>query len=407
MINKLFMLKDIRFIFNNKDLLFVISYVLFLVVTIARQSFLGIMLKLNNDLIFKLILLMCLFLLMLKEYIVCEFRYTYLIGLIIILGLTFLIKSVAAFTSSASLFFLFASRDTDKKTILKVSLYVSLIMLLTIILLSLVGIIENYQFGLQSDRPREFLGFKYALFAPALLFNIVALVIYIYKEKLNWIIIALLMIINQWMFIKTDSRLSYYLIVFLLIIALIIKVDVSTFIHNKIKIVRNFFKFIIKYGFIFSYVICAIVSCVINVNYNHDNDFEKKMNEILANRLQSGADAYDEYGIKLFGQRINWVGNGLDVNGEVSEKEHIYVDNLYLRFLMQYGVLFFLIVIFCLTYSMKEIWAESDYLLLIILGVIAIHAMLDDLVLYLWYNSFLLVFPPYIFKKRIIKKAIV
>ena len=114
-------------------------------------------------------------------------------------------------------------------------------MLFIIISLSLVGVIPNYEFDAGSSRPRFFLGFGYALFPPAYFFNIAALILYLKKDKVNIVLIFVEALVNYWLYIKTDSRLSYGLTLLVIIASLVIKIPFKKIMGNR-RYIYNPFK---------------------------------------------------------------------------------------------------------------------------------------------------------------------
>ena len=389
---------DNVFMINNSSLLFFLSYGIFLITMISTSSLLGIRLYLNNTNVYRIIMLFCFILLFIKELIVNAYSIDSFIQLMFILCATLLIHNVASFITAMGLFYLFSSRNEDFREIARFTIIVTFIMLVTIISLSVLGVIENYKFGSGTDRYRVFLGFKYALFAPAYYFNIIALILYLKKDKIKISFIILELIGNIWLYERTDSRLSFYFTLLLIVFSLVIKIPLKRMIN--IKIINSLFKPLLKAIVIMSFIICAIVSIFICINYDETNITQRKLNDVLASRLYYSQKSYNTYGVSLFGKKIIWVGNGLDQDGNTTEEEYLYVDNLYLQFLQRYGLVFFAVVMILLTYALYRIIIKKEWMLTFILVVIAMHAIIDDLVLHIWYNTFLLSLAPYIFQNR-------
>lgn len=382
-----------------KELFFFVSYILYISVMICKESFLEHVIFLDNDAFFKCILLFCLLLLFLKELYGATFDCKNIIYLTIIFCLSVLIKNVAHFATAISLFYFFSSRNVSFKRIAKVTLWITIIWLSLIVGLSLVGIIENYHYQMESIRPREFIGFRYALYAPAFLFNVVALCVFVYREKVHFSVILIEIIVNYWMYEKTDSRMSYYftLIMIFLTIMLKVKKPIKMFASEKRIYVNGIMGKVVKYGFVFSFALCAVISIVVSIKYSPSNSFLRKLNSKLLQRLAYSKMSYEEYGVSLFGKNINWIGNGLRADGKASTKSILYVDNVYLQFLQHYGIVFFCLVMAVLIYGEYRLLKEKEYLLLFINLIIAFHAVLDDLVMHIWYNTFWFAIVPLVF----------
>ncbi len=398
------MIKRVSFHVNNSEALFFASLAIYLFVMITRQSFLAIELGLLDGHLYRVVLFVCILLLALKEYIKNKLQVLLLLYGLILSVLIIIIKDVETFAYATGLLYILSARDVPFRRIAKVALITTLFTLMLIILLSLTGVIENYLFEKNTDRPREFLGFFYALYAPAFFLNVVTLVFYLNRGRTSIWVILFELIFNKWLYIKTDSRLSYLLC--LMIIAITVFLKLLYVFRIKYGMIRHF-KFSIIKGFIsacivFMFVITAVIGIYININYNENNDFQAKLNRVLTQRLHHGQLSYEKYGFKMFGQEIRWIGHGLDNEGRsyTGEKDYLYVDNLYLQILQKYGLVFSVICLILVTVATFMIFKERNWVLLFVLAIIAAHALIDDLVFYIYYNSFWLALAPYLFVRR-------
>ena len=85
------------------------------------------------------------------------------------------------------------------------------------------------------------------------------------------------------------------------------------------------------------------------------------------------------------------IGNGLDVNGLKNTKKYNYVDCLYILIILKYGLLFFIACIYMLTSTSFFLYKKKEYYLVLLMFIIAIHGIIDDLMIFLYFNSFWLV----------------
>ena len=120
------------------------------------------------------------------------------------------------------------------------------------------------------------------------------------------------------------------------------------------------------------------------------NDFFKNANDFLGGRIYYAHRSLEIYGYNLFGQKINWVGNGLSESGIKNSSEYLYVDNLYIQILQRHGLVILLILLIILTITLNHLLRKKEYVLSLILIVLSFHAMIDDLILNLHYNIFLI-----------------
>ena len=112
------------------------------------------------------------------------------------------------------------------------------------------------------------------------------------------------------------------------------------------------------------------------------------------------------YGVSLFGSgNIEWVGAGLDAYGNQSTETYFYVDNLYIQVLQRYGIIFMIIFLTLTTALMIQCYRKNENILVILLAIIAVHGLIDDLIMYLQMNTFWILFGPVIFGYIRLKKA--
>jgi hypothetical protein len=146
--------------------------------------------------------------------------------------------------------FIYASRNIEFSRIASFTIKISLVTVLFVVLSSYIGVIDNYVVYASSGRVREFLGFRYALYPSAFVFNITCLWLYLKKNAIKWREMVFLLIINYTIYYKTDSRLSFYLAVALIVIFTLDKIR-HNFILNRKLIMRIF---------TMSFVICFLGS---------------------------------------------------------------------------------------------------------------------------------------------------
>ncbi len=358
-----------------EDLLFYIAYGVFLVFGILSTSFY----YQYFSPVYSLIKYACVAMLLLRELMIHKYNIKSLLigGLFVVLIVITRSQSSLA-TITYILIFLFCARNVDFKGIVRFSAWVSLAVVLFVIVSSYLGIIQNYVYY-GSSRVRSYLGFRYSLYGPAFLFNITGLFIYLKKDKIRWFTLIALAVFNCWMFMMTGSRLSFVLSVLMILAAGFMKLFPKFFENKKLLCLVM----------VLSFVVCFGVSMYFTVRYDESVPWQKQLNATLEGRLSLGQSAIEEYGINLFGSEIKLVGNGLDQYGEQNtEDEYNFVDSFYVQILLRYGILFTIIWIILLTYTLYHFCKKGDYWLLLCMTVIAVHCVFDNLSLDLSYNTF-------------------
>lgn len=274
--------------------------------------------------------------------------------------------------------FVFCGRNISFDKIAKVCLFTSSFLLGFIIISSYVGIIRNYVEN-YDGRYREYLGFLYSLYPAAHMSNITSLTIYLKRKSIDWKAVSILLLANIWIFAKTNSRLSFGLSILTICLALVFQYVPELLKNNKM----------LQIGMKFSFVIFACVSLVCTLLYTENNIILQRFNTFLGNRLYFGKRSLFQFGVSFFGKsNIEWVGNGLDKNGIVPFGESLYVDNLYIQVIQKFGIIFVVLVLILLTIAMIKIVELKKYILAFIFTMIAIHCIIDDLFLAIFYNPF-------------------
>lgn len=363
-----------------KKTILYIAYSVYLILGIIESSFYAIYVQ-NYS---KIILFSCIILLFLGESITFCVNYKdMMLGIVLIACFVYLYLFIGLGVSLIPLF-MYSTRNIGITGIIKISYIISIILLIIIMISSYLGVIENYIYY-DTTRERQYLGFRYALYPSSILCNIIFLKVYLDKERISWKSIILLLISSYILYTLTDSRLTFVLGGLILIFSAV----------NKI--IPSICEKILSRLLIFSYAFIGIISLYFTLNYNHLIDWQENLNEILGGRLSLGYSTLEFYGYGLFGREVELVGNGLDVNGIVNSSSYNYVDNLYVQLLLKTGVLFLVFFIICMTYVTYLTYKQKNLYFYVILVMLALHGLIDDLILQIQYNSFWLLITPVIY----------
>ena len=370
-----------------KNLLFYFAYSIYLGYNLLDTSFYSKNINVFGNLLIIIVLVMLIF----KE--VIDFKVnsrdlTLFIILAIIGGLFF---NYMGYNYAMLPFFVYSARNVNTTTIVKISYRISLVLLIFIIVSSYLGWITNY-ITYDGGREREYVGFRYSLFGPAILCNIIFLKVYLEKDNIKWRTLIFLIIGNYVLYEFTDSRLTFGLGMLLLILTILIK-----FFSKFKRVLMN--KILIG-----SYVVSGLLSLYFTIGYNHLSEWHSNINEFSGGRLSLGYSTLKYYGYGLLGKRITLVGNGLDVDGYITTETYDYVDNLYIQLLLKLGLLFLVIFILGMTIVMWRVYRLNDVYLYIIFSLLALHGIIDDLMILPQYNSFWFVIAALFYKTRLDSK---
>ena len=189
-------------------------------------------------------------------------------------------------------------------------------------------------------------------------------------------------IFNFWIFDETSSRLTFFTGVLLLIFALFNKLY-----PQVLPKLKGFLA-----GFSLTFIFSALISYFVSTRYSVSNALLFTINSFLGNRIYLANLSLHKYGFNLLGQKVFWEGNGLDPQGNYTTITYLYVDNLYIQMLQRYGLLFLILFVILATLVMFRLLRKNELVTFIIFISLGLHALIDDLILYLYFNSFWFVF---------------
>lgn len=283
-----------------------------------------------------------------------------------------------------SLIIIFLLKDFDFKKLVNFVLPVIIGTFIFVIISSKVGIIQDY-IEISGSRTRHYLGFRYSLFPSTVMLNIVGLYLYSKQEKISYKSLIVLSVSVLWIFLQTASRLAALSSAVFLVIGFSTKCF-----PNLLTKLRYILVFLLP-----SYIFGALASYIIAGKYVTAGSGLRALNSFLGGRIYLASKSLYTYGFGWVGKNIQWIGNGLNNEGKRSTLSYLYVDNMYIQVLQKYGLLYLIIFVILLTISMLILYRQKQYLLVLLLSVLAMHATIDDLTFNLYYNLFLvfLAFP--------------
>lgn len=358
------------------DNIYLTSWGIYLFVTLWNQSFFS---SFFMGKYYELLLMFCLLLLAFKEIIIFDLNPK---TAVIAFGLFLLGVIVYAFSFHKMLFiimfFIFSARNVDMRKIIDVSMWISVFILCFVSLSALNGIVHNeININYMLERERQFLGFKYVLFPVTVWSNITCLWMLKRKDRITWKEILFFLIINQLLFEYTNSRLVYLIVLMRIFALMMFKSKMKKIIYTKI----------VKNIMIFSTLIACVFSFYVTMNYDPTDVYQYLINFILEGRLELAQDAIHNYGWPVWGEDIKWVGNSLDENGIKAEGAYNYVDCAYIHFMLEYGIVVSALLMLVLIKLMKKLAKKNEIILMIVFSSLAIHGIIDDLILQLHYNA--------------------
>ena len=252
---------------------------------------------------------------------------------------------------------LIAAKNVNFKYIAASFFATTTVALLLVFSLAKFGIIPNlsFTFALGMNYPTDLAARMFYLLAAYALFKNFALSL---PEKISFLAVVVLT------YTVTHTRVDL-LVMLLLLLAIIFYKQVA-FILEKIT----------NKGI--TVLLGALVAVLVGASYlyrDHSTLFTLA-NKIFSNRLSLGNRAFKEYNVTLLGQPIPQQGFG----GSSTEKlaDYFYIDSSYLRILMMFGAVTFLIFIGLLVYLSHKFMQQRLYAFEIVLILVAISSLIDQ-----------------------------
>ena len=330
-------------------------------------------------------------LIFLKELISESYNLKSVIGLFVICTLCFIIGNVTNYAHFfiLGLLLIYSLRNLPFLDVAKVSFIISI----SVVLSSKLGIIPDY-IEISPTRVRHYLGFRYSLFPSTLMMNIIAISFFLKQGNTSYPRLFVLFLLSGWLYVETDSRLTFINSCLFLLVNLIMKFSPS--IIEKVGRLLKLFTFTYFINAGLSYWIAKTYLNTSNVVLNQ---FLYQADQFLGGRIYYANRSLSLYGYKLLGQKIDWIGNGLSMQGERSIGTYLYVDNLYIQTLQHFGLIVSVIILSLLTITLVKLLKKGQMVLGIILVILSFHALIDDLILNLYYNIFWVLIGMLIYKK--------
>lgn len=273
--------------------------------------------------------------------------------------------------------FILASENISFKYILKIYFVTIIPELVFTIVCSLHGIIKNLVYFRGIGKVSYAFGSVYVTNFCAHIFYLVLAYVVIKKFNINFIEKLLITCIGLFVLFGEAVRLDGILILVIVIF---------TIFPN---IYRNLDKLNIKF-ILFLELILSSAMIVLSYYYSATSKITIVLDRLLSNRLSQGKQAFLEYPIKLLGQSIKMQGLGGETGAMHAYKDYFYIDSSFVQLFFINGIVNFIIVIVITCVCTYNFYKNKKYILILPIILIYISSMIDDLLLNVSYNIFLL-----------------
>lgn len=266
-----------------------------------------------------------------------------------------------------------SSKDVEFKKIVKVTLVIQILNLIFMIISCKMNIIEDL-IVYRENFLRHSLGSASPNCLILQVFQICMLYVLVESNEKKIYSFLILGVIASVIYFITDSRMGIFCILLLIIAYYISDLEFVKRLLDKLKI---FFKALP----------ILLASVVIVLTFLHKTYNLEKLDIVSTSRLQYSSEAVEKYGIKLFGNKIVWIGQRTDVENDGSA--YNYVDSSYLNILLNFGVVVFAFILYCLVRMTESAYKNQNYLLVLLIAIMEVYCFLDSWLMGMQFNTIL------------------
>jgi len=362
--------------YNRAELLYSITLFIWLLLSFLRTTCIGTLVGIKKY--SKETLYVVLFLTVLDLILYHKKEMKSFLILLVCAGFALLAYKRVSLTLAVSLLLIYtAGRFPFQRLAKRLLIFYSTMVSLTILLM-ITGITEDILFYEDmGERVRHSLGFTYCSYASHYMLTLTMLYLVVRKTVRVWEIIPIV-VVNFVIYCLTDTRADFVLCILLLLFAALAGVWGEYFKKEKWYIVPG--------GLLPLFLL--VISYVSAWKADFNLGIWCKINEMLNGRLQLGQSAILQYGVHLWGEKIEWIGvaqaagnPGLPYN---------YVDNIYLQTLLSMGVVFTIIMCLILGRMFVGSLRQKHTMRAVVIVVFLLHGLADPQLRSLCYDPFLL-----------------
>lgn len=309
----------------------------------------------------------------------------------LILSILLLLSGVLVYFQTNRLNFLVYSMllvllvNVDMKVVLRNYVVVAGILVVGVFLLSLAGIVPNLQYN-RAGVIRNSFGFIYPTDFASHCFYLFLAISYLLKDKFIWTRSLFGVLLSAFIIKYCDARLNALSILLATVIFIY-------FYYSKEKKLKIFALFP------YSAVIFASIVTYLSYKFSWSNPFLVTVNKLITGRLALGRNAFDTFGVHLFGTRnVQFIGSGGKTESVIG---YNYVDSSYVQMLFTYGIVPVVLLIIIYVVASRKQYKDGQYLFVAILSLIAFNCMIEAFWFVPTYNIFMfLLFTTNTFSKK-------
>ena len=269
--------------------------------------------------------------------------------------------------------------------IFKYYIYFAMASLLIIIALYAGGFYP-YKYIDYDGRFRLYLGFNYPTFLPKYFLGITMTYLVVKKNRISIVETIVIASCNFILKQLTDTRIVFYVVILLLVLCWMLRIVPWLF-------KTTFFKACVTVCM----PLLAVSSLGLSVFYRSSNDIMFMLNKLLSGRLSLGHDAIDKFGFTLFGQKIKWATGEYGID---RFEDYFYVDSFYIKISLAFGIVVMAFLVCGFTMLARRAFKDENFMVCIVILIIAIFCLTDPEFFELKYNPFLILIGMALLEKK-------
>lgn len=368
------------------DLLFLVAFSIFIASRIVDTSMLGF----HGGAMYRMTHV-ALILLAISEIplVVDDFRH--LPELLLVLVVLVVLKMTGYGSYAWIVAFVYCAKRMPFSRIARVGLVVTVVVVTAIVVASQCGLVEDYLFGFGDRFGRHGLGFKYTATTGHYLLLATMLWIYLAGERFNFFQAACAVFLGGVVFWLTDSRVSLALTIVLVCGALVLRYHGTRWQTAGLWLEKLF---------AVSPLVIFLIFLILTMASGMGGPLTSSLDALLTGRLRYGFQAFQSHSVSLVPRFILFVGQALDNNGVLTNTiaTYDYVDCSYLKLLIQLGIPLFLLLLYSLTGVCSLALRKGEHYLLLALAVFSVLCAVDDVLMAVEYNTFLLLIGTWLYE---------
>ena len=199
---------------------------------------------------------------------------------------------------------------------------------------------------------------------------------------MGWLQWLGILVIDYLTYLVTDTRVDALLMILMVLVMLSVSRKLNTKLKKFIASSYWYLSIVLPYSYV-----------LITYYFTFSNPVMVKLDQALSGRLALGKEGFDKYGITLLGKRVierGWGGSdGLHMMKNNPGK-YFFIDSSFVRLLVINGLILGIIALLILVgISLRET-VKHEYLLPAILFLVVSSSLIDQHMLEITYNPFML-----------------